>query len=131
MTALLEKVREGTGSARKGLKDSLPGPVKPVIGIIGVLLVWAIASALMPKGIPAHVVLRGLVYGGLYALIAIGIILVYRANRVVNFAQAEFGSVAAVLTIEFAIHGMNYFLAVALGVLIAAFTGALVNVAII
>ena len=34
-------------------------------------------------------------------------------------------------TIEFAIHGVNYFLAVAAGVVIAAFTGALVNVAVI
>ena len=65
-------------------------------------------------------ILKGVVIGLLYAATTIGIILVYRANRVINFAQAEFGSVAAVLAIEFVIHGMPYLMAVPLGLLIAA-----------
>ena len=46
--------------------------------------------------IPRGIYLGGLVIGVLYALIAIGIILVYRANRIINFAQAQLGAVPAI-----------------------------------
>jgi branched-chain amino acid transport system permease protein len=36
----------------------------------------------------------GLVQGGLYGLIALGIVLVYKGSRVLNFAQAEIGNLA-------------------------------------
>src|SRR4051812_41034981 len=45
--------------------------------------------------IPTEIIILGLVYGSLYALIGMGIILVYRANRIINFAQAQLGSVPA------------------------------------
>jgi branched-chain amino acid transport system permease protein len=41
--------------------------------------------------------LYGVIVGLLYALLAFGIILVYRANRIINFAQAEMGACSAVL----------------------------------
>lgn len=34
----------------------------------------------------------GVVYGGIYGLIAVGIVLVYRGTRVINFAQGEIGT---------------------------------------
>jgi branched-chain amino acid transport system permease protein len=34
----------------------------------------------------------GLVYGGIYGLLAVGIVLVYRGSRVLNFAQGEIGT---------------------------------------
>ena len=37
----------------------------------------------------------GVVLGSLTGLTAMGLVLVYRASRVVNFAQAEFGGLAA------------------------------------
>jgi branched-chain amino acid transport system permease protein len=49
------------------------------------------------SSIPQGVFVFGLVIGSLYGLIAGGIILVYRANRIINFAQAEIGAVPAVL----------------------------------
>src|SRR5258708_26111886 len=49
--------------------------------------------------IPTEIILLGLVYGALYGLIAMGIILVYRANRIINFAQAQLGSVPAVIAL--------------------------------
>ena len=47
---------------------------------------------------PAGIVVRGLVVGGLTALVALGMALVYRANRIVNFAQADLGLAPTVLT---------------------------------
>ena len=67
-----------------------------------------------PRACPRASSSLGAVFGSLYALNAIGLVLVYRANRVVNFAQAEFGGVAAVLAIEFVIHWhWNFYVAVA------------------
>ena len=34
----------------------------------------------------------GVVYGGIYGLIAVGLVLVYRGTRVINFAQGEIGT---------------------------------------
>jgi len=100
---------------------------------VGVLVVaWAVAAAVIPAGLPPGVVFQGAVFGCLYALLAIGIVLVYRANRVVNFAQAEFGGVAAVLAIELVIHWhVPYFLAIAAGFVAALVTGALINLVVI
>ncbi len=78
--------------------------------VVALLVGWRILDALLPRGMPAGIVVLGMVFGSLYALNAIGLVLVYRANRVVNFAQAEFGSVAAVLAIVFVVHWRwNYF----------------------
>src|SRR4051794_17247871 len=85
-------------------------------GIVGVLVAYNIVNHVMSRGAPQGIVARGVIYGSLDALVAIGIVLVYRANKVVNFAQAEFGSVAAVLAIEFRlVWHWNYFMAVAAG----------------
>ncbi|MGH2687103.1 MAG: ABC transporter permease subunit, partial [Actinomycetota bacterium] len=45
------------------------------------------------------IVVQGALVGSISALLAVGIALVYRANRIVNFAQGDLGVVPAVLTI--------------------------------
>ncbi len=47
--------------------------------------------------IPREIFLQAAVIGSLYALVAMGLIVVYRANQVINFAQAQLGAVPAVL----------------------------------
>lgn len=49
--------------------------------------------------VPRGIFVGGAVIGTLYALVGIGLILVYRANRVINFAQAQLGAVPAVLAL--------------------------------
>ena len=94
----------------------------------GVALVWAALARTMERGLPLGIVIRGAVFGSLIALLAIGIVLVYRANRIVNFAQAELGSVAAVLAIQFTlIWGWNYFAAIGTSFVLAALLGALIE----
>src|SRR5437870_3004590 len=51
------------------------------------------------QSIPRGVLVGGAVIGALYGLVAMGLILVYRANRIINFAQAQLGSVPAVLAL--------------------------------
>ncbi len=51
----------------------------------------------------------GLILGLLTALIALGIVLIYRANRVLNFAQGELGLLPAVLAVMLIMHsGFHY-----------------------
>jgi branched-chain amino acid transport system permease protein len=46
---------------------------------------------------PAGIVVRGVIVGGLTALLALGMALIYRSNRIINFAQADLGFAPAVL----------------------------------
>jgi ABC-type branched-subunit amino acid transport system ATPase component/ABC-type branched-subunit amino acid transport system permease subunit len=114
------------------LFDRLPAPARPAVGAAVGLASWGLLHALLPQGMPPGILLVGVVVGSLYGLIAVGIVLVYRANKVVNFAQAEFGSVAAVLAIELVlVWKVNFFLAVLAGLVIAAGMGALVDILVI
>ncbi|HUC37336.1 MAG TPA: ABC transporter permease [Acidimicrobiales bacterium] len=96
------------------------------------LVVWLVLNAVLPHGAPAGIILSGAVFGAINALVAISIVLVYQANRVVNFAAAEFGSVAAVLAIEFHIKlGLNFFVSILAGLVISAALGALLEILVI
>ncbi|MCU1588373.1 MAG: ABC-type branched-chain amino acid transport system, permease component, partial [Frankiales bacterium] len=50
-----------------------------------------------PNGVPFGNLVEGAVFGLLYSLPAFGLILVYRAQRIINFAQAALGGTGAVL----------------------------------
>src|SRR5262245_54428320 len=81
---------------------------------------------------PAGVLVRGVIIGGLTALISFGIALVYRANRIVNFAQGDMGLVptmAAVLLIVGP--GVPYFVSLFGGLAVAIVLGGLVEFLII
>jgi branched-chain amino acid transport system permease protein len=97
-------------------------------GAIGLVGAWAVLDRMLERGLPLGILGLGAVSGLLYAINAIGLVLIYRANRVVNFAQAEFGSVAAVLAIEFSIHWhVPFLVSVAGALVVAAVLGAFVE----
>jgi branched-chain amino acid transport system permease protein len=72
--------------------------------------------------------MSGLVSGSIYGLVALGIVLIYKSNRIFNFAQTEFGSVGGIIALAFVL-GLGpfpkfpYLLAAALGVIAATLTG--------
>ena len=45
---------------------------------------------------PNFVLLQGVIIGLSYGLLAVGLVLIYRTNRVLNFAQGQVGVIAAV-----------------------------------
>ncbi|MBI2168627.1 MAG: ATP-binding cassette domain-containing protein [Actinobacteria bacterium] len=49
---------------------------------------------------PTSVLFLGAILGMLSALVALGIVLVYRANRIINFAAGDLGAVAGVLAVS-------------------------------
>lgn len=81
---------------------------------------------------PMGVVLNGALVGGRIALIALGIALVYRANRVVNFAQGDLGSVPATLAVTLILAwSFNYWLGFFVGLAASILLGLLVETLII
>lgn len=82
--------------------------------------------------VPLGIWLLGITVGLLGALLAVGMALIYRANRIMNFAQADLGIVPALLSVilvqRFA---WNYFLGLTVGLLTALLLSVLVELAII
>ena len=82
--------------------------------------------------VPDGIDLRGLVVGGLQALLAMGLVLIYRTNRIINFAQAALGAMAATLAQALVRErGWNFWISVALGLTVAVLVSAFVEFAII
>ena len=81
---------------------------------------------------PLGVLVRGVVIGGLTALVAFGISLVYRANRVINFAQGDLGGVPASFAVLLIVsRGWPYPLAMLTGLASAFVLGGIVELLII
>jgi ABC-type branched-subunit amino acid transport system ATPase component/ABC-type branched-subunit amino acid transport system permease subunit len=82
--------------------------------------------------ITGQVVLIGSMTGLAYAILAAGLVLVYRATKVVNFAHGEIGAFgAAVLAILVLDHGWNFFLALGLVLVIGGAVGAAVELLVV
>jgi branched-chain amino acid transport system permease protein len=81
-----------------------------------------------PRGEYAY----GVVIGLLYAMLAFGLILIYRASRIINFAQAEMGAASAVLAaLLIRTHHVPYFLAFAIAIATSVVAGMLVEFLIV
>jgi ABC-type branched-subunit amino acid transport system permease subunit len=93
---------------------------------------WYLLDNTLTRGLPVGILILGAVFGSLYAMTAVGLVLIYRANRVVNFSQAELGGIGAVVAIQLVIQfDWNYFLSVGLGLLGSTLMGGLIYVFII
>ncbi|MGQ0805630.1 MAG: ABC transporter permease [Actinomycetota bacterium] len=106
--------------------------VVPVVALVCLVRAWPVPVGPFHQAAPLGVILDGALGGGRIALVALGIALIYRANRVVNFAQGDLGSfpvtIIVVLVISF---GWNYYLGVATGLAAAIVLGILVETLII
>ncbi|MFI5048096.1 MAG: branched-chain amino acid ABC transporter permease, partial [Acidimicrobiia bacterium] len=90
---------------------------------VGVQLLWA-----PPLGIVA----QGALLGGLSALLALGLALVYRANRILNFAQGDLGAAPASLAVLLVVSsGASWLVAFTIGLVAAVVLGALVELVVI
>ncbi len=73
----------------------------------------------------------GLGVGSVYALVALGFVLIFRATNVVNFAQGEFSMVAAFLMVVFAVDlNWPYWLSFLIALVGMALLGALFNLGV-
>jgi branched-chain amino acid transport system permease protein len=108
---------------------SRPGGAALRVGV-PVAAVLVVQLVLFPM--PAGQWQRGLVLGLLGALMATGLALVYRLNRVVNFAQGDLGTAPAVLAFGLvALSGVNYFVGLATGLVGVVLCTAVIEVLVI
>jgi branched-chain amino acid transport system permease protein len=85
-----------------------------VAGVVSVAAVLALQLLLFP--VPVGVWIQGAVLGLLGSLMAVGLGLVYRLNKIVNFAQGDLGTAPAVLAVGLiGFSGVNYFLGLLTG----------------
>ena len=81
-------------------------------------------------------VVSGAIQGAVYGLLGLGLVLLYKSNRVFNFAQAEFGTSAAFATL-FAVNGtgplpkMPLLVAVLFGLLVGVAVGLLTELLVV
>ena len=95
------------------------GAVGAALFLIGVQVLWS------P---PAGVVVQGALLGGLSALLALGLALVYRAHRILNFAQGDLGAAPASLAVLLVVSsGASWLVAFVAGLAAALVLGALVR----
>lgn len=100
-----------------------PAWIEALLPLVGLLLVQ---QAFFPA--PSGVVLFGALAGGRIALIAVGIALIYRANRVINFAQGDLGTLPATLGVMLVVSwGWSYWLGLGAGLVGAVLLGVLVE----
>ena len=77
---------------------------------------------------PLGVIVRGMLIGGLTALISFGIALIYRANRIINFAQGDLGAAPAATAVLLIVGpGLPYFVALPAALIMALLLGAFVE----
>lgn len=109
---------EAAGKGRRGAS------LLPAVGIVALQqILWPVSTGTL---------VSGLILGGLGALLALGVALIYRANQVVSFAQADLGALpatAAIVVME--VWGFTYWMSLAAGLVAAALVGAVVELAFI
>ncbi len=101
--------------------------VRTGAAVLAALVVLYVATnAVHPLG--PGIVLKGIVTGGLSSLVAMGLVLIYRSSRIINFSQQVIGGLAATVSVLLvAGRGYSYWVAVPVGLVVAVLTGWLVE----
>jgi branched-chain amino acid transport system permease protein len=91
---------------------------------LGVIAFFVWTQVLFPA--PVGILVQGAINGAIFSLTALGIVLIYRANRIINFAQGDIGAVGGLLGVML-IAGSHwpFFLAMGAGLVAALVLGAL------
>lgn len=90
--------------------------------LIGFIVIVVCGKVVFPQAggatvVPNGMYVQGLIIGLLSALLAIGLILIYRSNRIINFAQGALGAVAATLANQLSVvYRVPYFVALLTGI---------------
>ena len=103
---------------------ALPGWTRWISWLFWPAVIVVIQQRLFPA--PAGSIFSGVILGLITSLVALAMYLVYRANRVINFAAAEFGFLPAVVTMLLIVeNGLSWWLAFPIGIVLAALLGML------
>lgn len=95
--ARIESVGVVESQLKRELRPRRGGSMRFLRGLLPLILLVAMARFVWPT--PSGVVLQGVLVGALTAFTALGLALVWRAKRVINFAQGDLGAPVAVATV--------------------------------
>lgn len=126
MTATLNAARHRW----QGLSRSAQGALSVLLASAGLFVIYrlpGIGSYLEDKA-PFGIVVAGVIVGTVTALLAMGLILIYKTSRFINFAYASMGSLAGVTAIGLHLEkDVPFFVALPIGVVLGVITGAIVE----
>ncbi|MFP5579793.1 MAG: ABC transporter permease [Acidimicrobiia bacterium] len=102
------------------------------LGVIAFAVGFPLLGFALPDGAPFGVILQGAVFGTVTALLAMGLILLYRTDSIINFSYGAMGLVGGNLGVNLYLEtGWNYLLAMAVGVAGGLAVGGIVEVVVI
>lgn len=116
------------------LQQAIVRPLASFVVLIGLVVVQHVLAPRANTGLlPPHgSLLQGVVRGLIFTPIAIGIVLIYRSSRAINFAQAAIGLVPATLAALLVLNwGWNYWLSATIGLVASVLLGVIVEFALI
>ncbi|HEX4433861.1 MAG TPA: ATP-binding cassette domain-containing protein, partial [Acidimicrobiales bacterium] len=91
------------------------------------VLLFAV-PALWPHAAPRGQILNGAEFGAVNGLLALGLVLTYRASRVINFSYGAMGALAATVAVELNLaHHVNWFVCIGIALIVGAALGLLVD----
>ncbi len=91
------------------------------------ILLFAV-PALWPHSAPRGQILNGAEFGAVNGLLALGLVLTYRASRVINFSYGAMGALAATVAVELNLaHHVNWFVCLGIAVIVGAALGLFVD----
>jgi branched-chain amino acid transport system permease protein len=103
-------------------------------GVIAVLVLglWALTARIWPESAPFGVIILGIIFGTATGLLAIGLVLIYRANTIINFSYAAMGAVGGVLMVNLYLEQKwPYYLTLAIGVATGLLLGGLIEFTVV
>ncbi len=96
--------------------------------VVGLVAGYELLDHILPHGLPLNVLFEGVVLGGLTSFTAMGLVLIYRAVRIFNFAQSAMGGLAAAIAVIIVTgQHWNYWIGISLGMAAAVLTGVLIH----
>jgi len=108
-------------------KNRVAATARSILAVVAYVLV--VETLFHP---PADLFIKGIAIGALYGLIATGVILIYRTNRIINFAAAGIGAIPAVTAVLLQVRkGMPYAFGIPIVVIGGLGLGALVDMLIV
>ncbi|MGI8793718.1 MAG: ABC transporter permease [Acidimicrobiales bacterium] len=124
----MEAISSAADSGRQILAHRIAGPIIKA----GAAAATVLYLCLVIFEAPNSIIVDGIAIGSLYGLIGVGVILIYRTNRIINFAAAGLGAVSGVGGVLLIVNkGVPWIIAFPASLVAGAVLGALVDVLVI
>jgi branched-chain amino acid transport system permease protein len=126
-------VKDRLRAAWEPVEKAMRNPAPPVrVGRYAVAAVVFYVFVKVWFGLSSASIVQGVALGSLYGIIGVGLILIYRTNRIINFAAAAVGAVPAILALLLDVQRhINYLVVLPIALIGGPLVGAFVDVFVI